>query len=138
MATKYCDRAFISVNGAPIVDLESASLKQNRNAKAVPTMTRDRFNLGFVEGNTDIDINVVIAIQNTLARPKLDQVNYEAADVQITFVAGVEQFIATGVFNKDTEDNASGVGAEVKTTFNFGALKLLDAAGNSALFNLVL
>ena len=35
-------------------------------------------------------------------------------------------------------DNAGGIGDEVKTTFNFGALRLQDAVGNSSLFNLVL
>lgn len=101
-------------------------------------MTPDKFNRGFVQGNTDIDITIQLALQNQLSRPKLDQVDYEAADVQITFIAGAEQFIATGVFAKDAEDNAGGVGDEVKTTFNFGALKLTDSVGNSVLFNITL
>lgn len=136
MATKYADRAFISVNGATIADLQSASLRQNRNARAVPSMTRDRWNKGFVEGNTDIDISLTIAIRNALGRPKLDFIDYEANDVQITFVVGSDQYIATGVFLKDNDDNAGGVGDEVKGSLNFGALKLIDAVGNSALFDL--
>lgn len=138
MATKYADRAFLSVNGAQLADLQSASLKQNFNAKPVPSMTSDRFNKGFVQGNTDIDITAQIAVQNGLSRPKLDGIDYAAASVQITFIAGAEQFVATGVFIKDTEDNASGIGEEVKTTWNFGALKLTDSVGNSVLFNIAL
>lgn len=138
MATKYADRAFLSVNGARLSDLQSASLKQTRNSRPVPSMTQDRFNVGFVEGNTDIDITAALAVRNQLARPKLDQVNYEGADVQITFVVGSDQYIATGVFLKDTEDNAGGIGDEVKTTFNFGALKVVDAVGNSVLFGIEL
>lgn len=138
MATKYCDRAFISINGAKIADLQSASLKQTKNARAVPSMTNDGFNRGFVQGNTDIDIMLQIALQNTLARPKLEGIDYESNDVQITWVAGAETFVATGVFLKDTEDNAGGIGDEVKATFNFGALRLSDAVGNSTLFNLTL
>lgn len=136
MATKYCDRAFISVNGTRLADLQSASLKQNKNAKAVPSMTNDGFNRGFVQGNTDIDITVALAVQNTLARPKLEAIDYESNDVQITWIAGTELFIATGVFLKDAEDNAGGVGEEVKATFNLGALRLTDSTGNSALFSL--
>ncbi len=83
MTTKYADRAFLSMNGARIADVQSASLKQNQNAKAVGTMTPDGF-------------------------------------------------------NKDVEDNSGGVGEEVKTTFNFGALRLQDAVGNSSLFNIQL
>lgn len=138
MSVRYADRAFISVNGARLADIQSASLKQNHNAKAVNTMTDDGFNRGHVKGNRDIDINVVLAVQNQLARPKFEDIDYEGSDVQITFVVGSEQFICTGVFLKDNDDSAGGTGDEVKGSFNFGAIKLQDAVGNSALFNLVL
>lgn len=138
MSTKYADRAFISVNGAILGDVQSASLRQNENARVVPTMTPDGFNRGFVKGNKDIDISLTMAVQNQLARPKLEAIDYEANDVQLTFICGAELFVATGLFLKDTEDNAGGVGDEVKASFNLGALKLQDAAGNSALFNLSL
>lgn len=136
--TKYADRAFISFNGSRLADIQSGSLKQNKNAKVVPSMTNDGRNRGFVQGNLDIDINVVIAVQNKLARPKLEAIDYEASDIQITWICGAEIFTATSVFNKDVEDNAGGVGEEVKTTFNFGALDLKDAVGNSVLFNISL
>lgn len=138
MAIRYADRAFLSINGAKMYDVQSASLKQNKNAKAVPSMTPDFFNRGFVQGNTDIDITFTIALQNQLSRPKLESIDFEANDVQLTFVVGSEQFICTGLFNKDVSDDAGGVGDEVKTSFNFGALKIQDAVGNSVLFNLVL
>ena len=138
MATKYADRAFISINGARIADIQSASLKQNKNARVVPSMTPDGFNRGFVQGNTDIDITMSLALQNQLSRPKLETIDYENNDVQLTFVVGAEQFIATGLFLKDVDDNAGGIGDEVKTTFNLGALKLTDAVGNSSLFNIEL
>ena len=138
MSTRYADRAFISLNGARVADVQSAQLKQNHNRKVVPSMTNDGFNRGFVQGNRDIDVTVQIAVQNKLARPKFESIDYEANDVQITFIVGSEQFIATGVFLKDNDDNSGGVGDEVKTTYNFGALKLQDAVGNSSLFNLSL
>lgn len=138
MTTRYADRAFISVNGAAIADLQTASLKQNKNAKAVGSMTPDGFNRGFVQGNTDIDLTAQIAVQNQLARPKLESIDYETNDVQVTFVCGADQFVCTGVFLKDTEDNASGVGQEAKTTFNWGALRCQDAVGNSTLFDIEL
>lgn len=138
MGMKYADRAFISLNGARIADLIRADLRRNFNARAVPTMTRDGFNAGYVQGNMDIDLTIEIAVQNQLARPKLEAIDFENNDVQVTFIAGNDQFVATGIFPKDVGDNAGGVGDEVKTTFNFGALKLTDAVGNSALFNLSL
>lgn len=136
MATKYADRAFISINGSRIADVQSASLKQNQNAKPVPSMTNNGRNRGFVQGNKEIDITLAIAVQNKLSRPKLEAIDYEANDVQLTFICGAELFTATSLFNKDVEDNASGVGEEVKSTFNFGALDLKDAVGNSVLFNI--
>lgn len=136
MATKYADRAFISVNGARIADVQSATLRQNKNARVVPTMTNDGFNRGFVQGNTDIDVTLTIALRNLEPRPKLEAINYEVNDVQLTFVVGSDQYIATGLFLKDSDDNSGGVGDEVKTTFNFGAIKLTDAIGNGTLFDL--
>jgi hypothetical protein len=138
MAVKYADRAFISINGARLADVQSASLKQNLNSRVVPSMTQDGFNRGYVQGNRDIDVTLTLAVQNQLSRPKLEGIDYENNDVQLTFIVGAEQFIATGLFLKDVDDSAGGVGDEVKSTFNFSALKLQDAVGNSALFNLAL
>lgn len=126
------------MNGSRIADVQSASLKQNHNRKAVPSMTSDGFNRGFVQGNRDIDISLNLAVQNKLSRPKFDGIDYEANDVQLTFVVGSEIFVATGLFLKDNDDNAGGVGDEVKASFNFGALKVMDAVGNSSLFDLEL
>lgn len=132
MTARYADRAYLSLNGVPIIDLQTASLRQNHNARAVPTMTPDNFNRGFVEGNTDIDIAFTIAVDKNLARPKIDQIDYKANDVSITFVCGVDIFIATGVHKKTTSDDAAGVGTEVKTSFELGAIRLVDAVGNAA------
>lgn len=138
MSTKYCDRAFITINGARIADLQSASLKVNENSRVVPSMTRDRFNRGFVQGNRDIDISCQVAVQNLLASPKLEAIDYETNDVSITFESGSDVYTATGLFLKDTDQTAGGVGDEVKKSWNFGALKLVDSVGNSSLFNLSL
>lgn len=136
MAQKYADRAYISVNGQRFSDVVSATLRQNPNAKVVPTMTRDKFNKGFVQGNTDIEIDVTIALQNKLSRPKVEAIDYENNDVQLTFECGAELFTATGLFPGPVDDSAGGVGSEVRSSFKFGALKVVDAVGNSALFNI--
>lgn len=136
MATKYADRAFLSINGARLADVQSATLRQNKNARIVPTMTNDGFNRGFVQGNVDIDVTLTIAVRNLEPRPKLEAINYETNDVQLTFIVGADQYIATGLFLKDNDDAAGGIGDEVKTTFNFGAVKLTDAIGNGSLFDL--
>ncbi len=138
MAVKFADRAFLSVNGTPITDLQSASLKRNFNSKVVASMTRNGRNQGFVQGNLDIDISLSLAVRNATPRPKLESIDYEANDVQITFECGSEIFIATKVFLKDNEDNAGGIGDEVKASFNFSALDLTDATGNPASFNIQL
>lgn len=138
MTTKYADRAFISVNGSPLIDVQSATLKQTRNAKPVPSMTKTPFNTGYTEGNRDIDITCVIAVRNATPSLFLETVNYESNDVQITFKAGQDTFVATGVFLKDSEEAAGGVGDEVKRTLNFGALAFTNAtAGVVELANFV-
>lgn len=139
MATVYADRAFISVNGAPIIDVQSASLKQNFNAKPVPNMTNNKFNTGFVQGNTDIDIELEVAVQNTLASPKLETLPFATSDLALTFICGEDQYVASGLFMKNTDQNASGIGTEVKKTFSMGAIKLTDSVGNvAAIFNIQL
>lgn len=138
MATRYADRAFLSINGSRLVDVQSASLRHNKNARAVSTMSRDGFNRGFVQGNSEIDLTFTIAVDNSNARPKLENINYEVNDVQLTFVIGADQFVCTGLFFKDLDDNAGGVGDEVKTTFNMSALRVTDAIGNSTLFDIQL
>lgn len=139
MSTVYADRAFISVNGAPVIDIQSASLKQNFNAKPVPSMTNDQFNRGFVVGNVDIDIDLEVAVQNALPSPKLETLPFKTADVALNFVCGADQYVATGLFMKTTDQNASGIGSEVKKTFSMGAIKLVDSVGNvAAIFNISL
>lgn len=136
MAQKYADRAFISINGTRLADVKSSSLRQNFNAREVPTMTTDGFNRGFVQGNRTIDIQVQIAVLNRLARPKLESIDYENNDVQLTYEVGADQFVATGLFPKEVGDDASGVGQEANASFSFGALRLIDGAGNSVLFDI--
>lgn len=101
-------------------------------------MTRNGRNKGFVQGNLDIDISLTLAVRNSLPRPKLDAIDYEANDVQLTFECGSELFIATGLFLKDNDDNAGGVGDEVKSSFNLGALDITDATGNPVSFDIEL
>jgi hypothetical protein len=138
MSTKYADRAFVAINGTPIIDVQSASVKQNFNARQVKSMTPDGFDRGFVKGNVDVDVNMVLAVENLLSSPKLEEIDYEANNVSLNFVCGADQYTVQNLFNKDVDQTASGVGEEVKKTFNFGALKVVDAVGNSVLFNLAL
>ena len=138
MATVYADRAFVSIGNVPIIDVQSAQLRQNHNSRVVGTMTPDNFNRGFLVGNRDIDITITIAVDNDLARPKFDSIDYKANDVALTFIVGADQFTATGLHLKENDDNAGGVGEEVKSTFSFGAVKLVDTKGNSSLFDLAL
>lgn len=138
MATKYADRAFLAINGAPLVDVQSADLKQNFNRRQVKSMTPDQRDRGYVEGNLDVDVSCVLAVQNLLASPKLEEIDYQANNVSINFIVGADQYTVNSLFLKDVDENASGVGEEVKKTFNFGALNVVDNVGNSVLFNLSL
>lgn len=138
MATKFADRAFLSMNGAQFSDVQTARLRRNFNARPVKGMTTDGFNPGYVEGNTEYEIEFTLAVENDLGRPKLEDIDYATNDVQLTFVVGSDQYICKGLFPMEIADDAAGVGEEVKTTNRFGCRKVLDATGNSSLFNLVL
>ena len=136
MSMVYADRGFISINGARIADVTNITLRRNRNAKAVPTMTPDGFNRGFVKGNMDIDVDFSLAVENQLATPKLETIDYEANDVQLSYIVGADQYICTGLFPKEDSLTNPGVGEVAKKDFKFGALKVTDAIGNSVLFGL--
>lgn len=133
MGMLYADRMFISVNGSRLVDVQSASIRRNFNAGPVKSMTPDGYNRGYVQGNTDIDVNLVLAIENDLARPKLESIDFKNNDVAITAIVGADQYVVGPLFPKDAEDATPGVGQEAKVTFNFGALRITDAVGNSLL-----
>lgn len=134
MATLYADRGFISVNGVPVLDVQSISVKTNENARAVPSMTPDRANRGFVRGNRDIDVSLQTAVRNEEASAKLENIPYDQADVQLSAQFGADFYVLTGLFLKDTDESAGGIGDEVKKSFNLGALQITDAVGNSLLF----
>lgn len=136
MTVLYADRGFISINGARMEDVQSITVRQNDNAKPVPSMTPNRRNRGYTKGNRDFEITFVSAVRNQQARPKLESIDYENNSVQLTAQFGADIFTITGLFYKDSEDAAGGVGDEVKTTWNFSALDLVDNVGNSALFGL--
>lgn len=138
MAQLYADRAFLSVNGAFLEDVKTAVVRRNPNAKAVATMTRNGRNKGYVQGNLDITVDFSIAVENQLARPKLESINYEANNVALTFEVGSDLFSVIGLFPGPYDDNAPGTGQDVITSFSFGALDVVDATGNSSLFDLVL
>lgn len=134
MATQYADRAFISVNGAKIADLQTADLSLDFKSKPVESMTEDQFNEGYVKGNIAIDVNFEIAIQNALSTPKVEFIDFTNNSVQITWVCGADQFVVTGIFVKTAKNAVSGVGTEGKKNWAFGGLKVKDAVGNSILF----
>lgn len=132
MSQMYADRIFVSVNGFEMIDVQSVQVRHNFNRKAVNSMTRNRRNTGFTQGNLDIDLTVQVAVQNQVARPKFDAIDYEANDVAITAIFGADQLTYLSCFLKDNDDNGSGVGSEVTGTFNFGALDYKDPIGLAA------
>lgn len=134
MSQLYADRAFLSMNGTEVQDVQSASLEQNRNSKPVRSMTRKPWNKGFVEGNRDIKLTCTIVCQNALASPKWDQYDYVTNDVAMSFECGADLYVAHSLELVSCRQEATGVGEEVKKTFEFFALSLTDAVGDSALF----
>jgi hypothetical protein len=138
MPSLYADRGFISVNGIEMIDVESITVRISDGTKVVPTMTRNRRNKGTVKGNRDINVSFVAAVGNRLGSPKLENIDYEKNDVGLTAAFGEagDRYTLKGFDLVDTEEAASGVGSEVKKTFNGIALDILDQVGNPASFPL--
>lgn len=133
MAMLYADRMFVTINGARLLDVQRCSVRRNFNARAVKSMTPNGFNRGYVRGNMDIDIDLEIAVENDLARPKLELIDYTANDVSLVAVVGADQYVVGPLFPKEATDDSPGVGEEVKARFALGALEITDAVGNSIL-----
>jgi hypothetical protein len=138
MGTLFADRGFLSVNGVEVLDVESITMRVSDGTKMVPTMTRNRRHKGTVKGNRDINVNFAIAVQNRLGSPKLEAIDYEQNDVAMTFEHGGDRYTLVGMDFVDTEQGASGVGAEGKKSFNAVFTDIIDQVGNSALFALAL
>jgi len=134
MSTLYIDRGFISLNGVEFQDVESITVRQSDGTKYAPTMTRNRRNKGVTKGNRDINVNFAVAVQAQLGTPKVESINFDTQDVALTFEHGGDRYTLTGLHFVDTEQSASGVGAEGKKTFNMLAVDIIDQVGNSSLF----
>lgn len=134
MGVLYIDRAFISINGIEVLDVESVTVRWSDGTKHVGTMTRNRRPKGTVKGNREYTINVAVAVQSALGTPKLESIDYTNNDVAMTYEQGGDRYTFTGLDFVDTEQSASGVGAEGKKSFNLLALDHVDQVGNSALF----
>lgn len=134
MSTLYADRGFISVNGVPILDVESITVRLSDGTKHVPTMTRNRRFTGTVKSNREISSNFAVAVQNSLATPKLESIDYQTNNVALTFEHGADRYTLVNMDFVDMEQSASGVGAEGKKSFNAIFLDVIDQVGNSALF----
>lgn len=137
-AAVYADRAFVSFQGIELVNIQRSSLRQDFGGKPVETMTNDRFNRGFLLGNRKITIGLTLATEQTLARPKLDGIDFTAQDYAVTYVVGANLWVATGLFPIDATDDNGGVGAEATFAINLGATRIVDAAGNPVDFNIAL
>jgi len=136
MAMQYADRAFISVNGAVLLDLMSSNLRINKNAKPVPSMTPTTFNTGYVAGNWDIDIDFTIGVEDALTTPLLELIDYSSNSMQINYIVGSDQYVCSKLFNKEAAYNTPGVGEVAKKDFKFGALGLSSSVSNSSLLNI--
>lgn len=134
MATLYADRGFISINGVEVLDVENISLKSSDGTKAVPTMSRNRRNVGNVKGNRDITLSFAVAVQNTLGSPKLEAIDYNTNDVALTIQYGADRYTVVSLDYVDHSQDASGVGSEVKKSFNMRGNDFIDQVGNSSLF----
>lgn len=134
MGNLFADRGFISVNGVEVLDVESITVRVADGTKFVPTMTRDRRPKGTVKANREVNINLAVAVQNTLGTPKLEAIDYESNSVALTFEHGGDRYTIPGIDFVDAEQAASGIGAEGKKSFNLLGTDLVDQVGNSALF----
>jgi len=136
MTQLYIDRAFLNFNGVDIQDITDAELSRNDGTKVVPTMSRDHRNKGFTRGNREVKLRFSVAVQASLATPKIEDLDFESNDYSIGFEHGGDRYSIIGLAFADDTQSASGVGAEGKKQFNMLALDVIDQKGNSALFNL--
>lgn len=134
MSQLYSDRGFLSINGVSVLDVESITVRMSDGTKHVPTMTRNRRFSGTVKGNREISCNFAIAVQNLLATPKIEQIDYQNNNVALTFEQGADIYTLVNMDFVDVEQSASGVGSEGKKTFNCIFLDMIQQVGNSALF----
>lgn len=134
MATNYSDRGFISLNGVPIYDVEDISWEVDDGTKVVPTMTRNRRNMGYVSGNRTVTCNFSIAVQNTLATPKIEFIDFTTQDVALTIQQGADNYTLVNMAFAKVTQSAPAVGTQGKKSFSALFLDIVDSAGNGDLF----
>ena len=135
MSKLFADRAFVSVNGFELLELENLDFTINPNLTRVETMTRNRQSAGFRFGNKAISLVLTLAVERDKA-----QINLGLADPAKTVTIGMEmggdKFTFTGIKQGELSGTAS-VGNATKT-LNLEALNVIDEKGNSRLSDLSL
>lgn len=137
MSQIYVDRMFLNFNGVELQDLTDVDLSISDGTKVVPTFSRNRRNKGTVKGNRDIKLRFTLAVQTSLASPKIEDINFESGLYSIGCEHGGDRYLLKDVDYVDNNQTASGVGSEGKKAFNMVAMDIVDQKGDSALFKLV-
>lgn len=136
MSQLYVDRMFLNFNGVEVQDLTDVDLSISDGTKVVQTMSRNRRNKGTVKGNRDIKLRFSLAVQNTLASPKIEDIDFQSGLYSIGLEHGGDRYLLKDVDYADSNQTASGVGTEGKKQFNLVAMDIVDQKGDSALFQL--
>lgn len=137
MSRLYADRGHLNFQGVELQDIMEISVSRNDGTKPVGTMSRDRRHKGYVKGNREIRWTFSVAVQESLATPKIEDLDFQSNDYSCTFEHGGDRYTLVDIEHADDNQAASGVGTEGKKSFNMLALDILDQNGNSALFKLL-
>ncbi len=135
MSTLFADRAFVSMNGFEIAEIENIDYSFNPNLTRVETMTRSRKSAGFRKGNKAISLVLTLAIKNDEA-----QINLALKEPSNVLTVGVEMGGDKFAFIDVEQGEMSGtatVGTATKT-LNLEALDFVDEKGQSRLSDLSL
>ena len=138
MGSKFADRAFISLNGIEVLDVQSARLSFNKSRQRVSTMTRNGQDAGFVEGNQAPEAQFSVAIRKLKGLPPLQSIDFGTNSVALVFEVGGNFFLVTDGWIEGPEIDASRVGGEATASYTFHGLALIDQHGSNVTDDIVL
>jgi len=133
---RFADRCFISINGQEQINVISARCTRVENRRAVPGMTRNRRDLGFIEGNVSVRGAFTLAIPASDTPSIIEQIDFGAYDVFAVFEfgafsGGTDRVTVGPLWLNDSDRNSPAVGTEATKTYEFAALELFSSTMSS-------
>lgn len=125
---EYADRAFVTINGLAVADLQTANFTRTQNLTRVETMTRNKRSAGFKKGNLGLTGSLEVAIKKLVAAIDLAIID-PAKEVNLVFEVGGDRYTIKDLAESDM--SMTGSVGDASKSINWEAIDIVNENGQS-------